>query len=161
MNRKSVDVSITAMTAALYIVLGYVFLPISFLGIQFRVAEVMVGICILFPVAGLIGNLIGVFFVNLSSPLGAIDLLAVFVNIPALGCIVATRKYRYGKYLGGIAYATIISLYVAWLLWFVLGLPFWLMFIQVLISEIILATIGIKMFDYIGRQIDLIDYPPE
>ena len=62
----SLRVSITAITAALYIALGYIFQPISFLGVQFRVAEIIVGMCIIFPMEGLIGNVIGVFFVNLS-----------------------------------------------------------------------------------------------
>ncbi|MCK4281771.1 MAG: QueT transporter family protein, partial [Candidatus Lokiarchaeota archaeon] len=59
MNLKSLDVAMAAITAALYIVLGYLFQPISFFEIQFRVAEVMVGMCILFPIPGLIGKIIG------------------------------------------------------------------------------------------------------
>ena len=35
----SLRVALIAITAALYTALGYIFLPISFLGIQFRVAE--------------------------------------------------------------------------------------------------------------------------
>ena len=62
----SLRVSIIAITAALYIALGYIFHPISFLGFQFRVAELMVGMCIIFPLEGMIGKIIGVFFVNLS-----------------------------------------------------------------------------------------------
>ncbi|MFX1480121.1 MAG: QueT transporter family protein, partial [Promethearchaeota archaeon] len=51
----SLSVALTAMTAALYTALGYLFQPISFLGIQFRVAELIVGMCIIFPWEGLIG----------------------------------------------------------------------------------------------------------
>lgn len=152
MKNKSLYVAITGITAGLYIVLGYLFQPISFLGIQFRIAELIVGICILYPIPGLIGNVIGVFILNLSSPLGPIDLFGGIVNIPALYCIVLLRNYRYAKYIGGILYAILISIYVAWILNFVLGLPIWLMFLQVLISEIILVTIGISIFNYIkGR----------
>ena len=150
MKNKSLEVSIAGITAALYITLGYIFQPISFLGIQFRIAEILVGICIIYPRAGLIGNVIGVLFVNLTSPLGALDIISVAVNIPALCCIVVFREQKYLKYFGGILYAFIISVYVAWILNFVIGLPFPLMMVQVLISETILATMGIVLFNYIG-----------
>lgn len=150
---KSLFVAITGITAGLYIALGYIFQPISFLGIQFRIAELIVGICILYPYPGLIGNCIGVFIVNLFSPLGPIDLISAIVNIPALWCIILLRNYKYLKYLGGVLYSIIISIYVAWILNIVLGLPIWLMFLQVLIAEITLATIGISIFNYIKGRI--------
>jgi len=145
----SIKVTLTAITAALYIALGYIFQPISFLGLQFRVAELIVGMSILFPLEGLVGNVIGVFFVNLTSPLGPIDLISCIVNIPALYCIVLFRNRKFLKYLGGVLYAIIISIYVAIVLNLVWTLPIWLMFVQVLIAEIILASLGILMFDII------------
>ena len=151
----SLRVSLISITAALYIALGYIFLPISFLGLQFRVAELIVGMCIIFPFEGMIGKIIGVFFVNLSSPLGPIDLLSCVVNIPALYCIVYFRDKGKLKYLGGVLYAVIISLYVAILLFIVLALPFWLMFIQVFISEVILASLGIFLFEIIKQRLDI------
>ena len=154
----SLRVALIAMTAALYTALGYIFQPISFLGLQFRVAELIVGMCILFPIEGLIGNVLGVFFVNLTSPLGPIDLFSCFVNIPALYCIIYFRKKRYLIYLGGILYAIIISFYVAVILYIVLSLPIWLNFIYVLISEVILATLGIFLFDIIKNKVNLIYY---
>ena len=153
-NTLSLKVALTAITAALYVTLGYVFQPISFLGLQFRVAELIVGMCILFPVEGLIGNVIGVFFVNLTSPLGPIDLISCIVNIPALYCIVFFRDKRFLKYLGGVLYAIIISIYVAIVLNLTFMLPIWLMFIQVFIAEAILASLGILLFDIIKNRID-------
>ncbi|MHA1803503.1 MAG: QueT transporter family protein [Promethearchaeota archaeon] len=156
-ERKSMSLRIAmiSITAALYIALGYLFQPISFLGIQFRVAELMVGMLILFPIEGMIGKIIGVFFVNLSSPLGPIDLISCIVNIPALYCIIAFRNRKRLKYLGGVLYAVIISLYVAIIINIVLGLPIWLIFLQVLISEVILANLGIILFETIKNRIEL------
>ncbi|MFX1345037.1 MAG: QueT transporter family protein [Promethearchaeota archaeon] len=154
-RRVSLKVALTAITAALYIALGYIFQPISFLALQFRVAELIVGMCILFPVEGLIGNVLGVFFVNLTSPLGPIDLVSCLVNIPALYCIIFFRNKKYLKYLGGVLYAIIISLYVAIILYIVLTLPILLNFIYVLISEVILATLGIFLFDIIKTRVNL------
>lgn len=153
----SLKIALTAITAALYIALGYLFQPISFLGVQFRVAELIVGMCILFPLEGLIGNVIGVFFVNLTSPLGLIDLLSCVANVPALFFIVYFRNKGALKYLGGILYSIIISLYVASVLFLVLSLPFWLMFLQVLVSEIVLSSIGILIFDLIKKRLEIID----
>lgn len=153
----SLRIALTAITAALYIVLGYVFQAISFLGLQFRVAELIVGMCIIFPLEGLIGNVIGVFFVNLSSPLGPIDLISCIVNIPALYCIIFFKDKGVLKFLGGILYALIISLYVAFILNLVLSLPIMLMFIQVLIPEVILATLGIILFENINRALNIND----
>ena len=153
-NTLSLKVALTAITAALYITLGYVFQPISFLGLQFRVAELIVGMCILFPIEGLIGNVIGVFFVNLTSPLGPIDLISCVVNIPALYCIVLFRNKKFLKYLGGVLYAIIISIYVAIVLNLALMLPVWLMFVQVLIAELILASLGIFLFAIIRMRLE-------
>ena len=151
----SIKVALTAITAALYIVLGYIFQPISFLGLQFRVAELIVGMCILFPLEGLVGNVIGVFFVNLTSPLGPIDLISCIVNIPALYCIVLFRNKKLLKYLGGVLYAILISIYVAIVLNITYMAPVWLIFIQVLIAETILSSLGILLFDIIRIRLGL------
>ncbi|MFX1420196.1 MAG: QueT transporter family protein [Promethearchaeota archaeon] len=145
----SVRVALIAITAALYTTLGYVFQPISFLALQFRVAELIVGMCIIFPYEGLVGKVLGVLFVNLSSPLGAIDLISCIVNIPALYCIVIFYDKKYLKYLGGLLYAIIISIYVALVLYISFSLPIWINFVYVLISEVILATLGIVLFDIV------------
>ncbi|MFX1315172.1 MAG: QueT transporter family protein [Promethearchaeota archaeon] len=151
----SLTVALIAITAALYTALGYIFQPISFLGIQFRVAELIVGMCILFPFEGLIGKIMGVFFVNLSSPLGIIDLNSCWVNVPALLCIIYFKDRRILKFLGGFFYAIIISFYVAVILYIVLSLPIWLMFIQVLVAEVILATLGIILFEGIKKGLNI------
>ncbi|MFX1411029.1 MAG: QueT transporter family protein [Promethearchaeota archaeon] len=151
----SLTVALIAITAALYTALGYIFQPISFLGIQFRVAELIVGMCILFPFEGLIGKIMGVFFVNLSSPLGIIDLNSCWVNVPALLCIIYFKDRRILKFLGGFFYAIIISFYVAVILYIVLSLPIWLMFIQVLVAEVILATLGIILFEGMKKGLNI------
>lgn len=161
MELKVLDVAMGAITAALYIVLGYIFQPISFLGLQFRLAELIVGMCIIFPIPGLVGNVFGVFFVNLTSPLGPIDLISCIVNVPALYCIILfkdLKEKKFMRYIGGLLYAVIISLYVAWALNFAFGLLFELMFIQVLIAEVILASLGIYIFSIIEKRWDFQKY---
>ncbi len=148
----SLRIALIAITAALYTALGYIFHPISFLVFQFRVAELIVGMCIIFPFEGLVGNVLGVFFVNLTSTLGPIDLISCFVNIPALYCIIFFKDKGYLKYLGGLLYAIIISLYVAIILYIVFSSPIWINFLYVLIPEVILATIGITLFEIVKSR---------
>lgn len=149
----SLKIAITSITAALYVALGFISVPIGFLDIQFRIAEVMVGMCIIFPYEGLVGKVIGVFFVNLFSPLGLIDLLSVIVNIPALYCIILFKGSPKLKYLGAILYSNIISLYVAIILYISIGIqPVWLSFIKVLFSEVILSVSGVVIFSYINKR---------
>jgi uncharacterized membrane protein len=155
-NRSlSLKVALTAITAALYVALGYVFQPINFYGIQFRVAELIVGMCLLFPMEGMLGKVIGVFFVNLSSPFVPFDLLSTIVNVPALYCIIIFRNKIVLKYLGGVLYAIIISLYVAILIYFMASAPIWITFIQVFISEVILASLGILLFTIIKVRLEM------
>ncbi len=151
----SLKIALTAITASLYVALGYIFQPISFLSLQFRIAELIVGMCILFPLEGLFGNVIGVFFVNLTSPLGPIDLISCIVNVPALYCIIYFRNKKILKYIGGLLYAIIISFYVAIVLYISFALPIWLIFIQVLISEVILAMTGILLFSIIKIRLKI------
>jgi uncharacterized membrane protein len=151
----SIKVALTAITAALYVALGYVFQPISFYGLQFRVAELVVGMCLLFPMEGMLGKVIGVFFVNLSSPFVPFDLISTIVNVPALYCIIIFRNKMVLKYLGGMLYAIIISLYVAILIYFMASAPIWITFIPVFISEVILASLGIFIFTIIKVRLEV------
>lgn len=65
------------------------------------------------------------------------------------------RDKRYLKYLGGVLYAILMSIYVAIVLNIAFGLPIWLMFIQVLISMVILTILGIIVFELIKVRTDL------
>jgi uncharacterized membrane protein len=148
----SSKIALISITAALYFALGFISLPIGFLGVQFRIAEIVVGMCIIFPYEGLVGKIIGVFFVNLFSPLGLIDLISVIVNVPALYCIILFRGSPRLKYFGAVLYANIISVYVAIIVYLTYNAPVWLTFIQVLFSEVILAVSGVAIFSYINQK---------
>jgi hypothetical protein len=146
----SFKIALIAITAALYVALGFISIPIGFLDVQFRIAEIVVGMCLIFPYEGLIGKVIGVFFVNLFSPIGFIDLISCIINVPALYCIILFRNNPKLKYLGAILYANIISIYVAIILYIGVNIqPIWFTFVKVLFSEVILAVLGVVVFSYI------------
>jgi len=149
----SLEISIAAITAALYFVLGFFLQPIGFLSLQFRVAELLIGMVIIFPIGGIIGNALGVLIVNIFSPLGVLDLIGSPVNIVALIPLALLRDEKIWKYVGAIIYAAIISLYVAILLWYVFSLPLWICFLQVFISEIILSVLGVVIFSIIKHNL--------
>ena len=68
------DIAFTAIIAALYAVLTLVAYPISFLGIQFRISEIMI-ILVFFNRRYSVGLIIGCALANLASPLGFYDVL--------------------------------------------------------------------------------------
>lgn len=70
-------------------------------------------------------------------------------------CIVLFRDKKILKYLGGVLYAIIISIYMAIVLNFAFMLPIWLMFVQVLIAEISLASLGILLFYIVRIRVNL------
>jgi uncharacterized membrane protein len=151
--RWSLEIAIASITAALYFVLGFFLQPIGFLQLQFRIAEILVGIVILFPIGGIIGNVLGVLIVNIFSPLGPLDLLSAPVNIIALLPLALLRDKKFLKYVGALIYSAIISIYVALLLYVVLHLPVWISFLQVLASETILSVIGVLLFSLIKPMV--------
>ena len=77
------------------------------------------------------------------------------MNVPALYCIILMRDKKFLKYVGGVLYAIIISIYVAIVINITYSVPILLTFVQVLIAEVILATLGILLFNLIGLQLNL------
>ena len=78
--RRSLVVATAAVYAAMYVVLGVVFSPVSYGLINLRVANVLVGLVPLLGWPAIIGQTLGVFITNqsaLGDPLGPIDLINV------------------------------------------------------------------------------------
>lgn len=80
---KTKDLAVAVVFAALYTGIGYLFHPVSFLQIQVRIPDALYPLIALFGMPSLLGLTIGHFLLNLSSPLGPIDLLSVVLFIPA------------------------------------------------------------------------------
>ncbi len=147
MKMKTRDLTLVAIFAALYAALVYVFAPISFLALQFRVAGVLRPAIAKKRIL-VIGYAIGVVVGNLFSPfVGPWDLLFMpMMSLVAglLGYIVA-RKFSNNYFICGAVIATIIPLSVAWML-SQFGLPFLATFPYLLISEQAVCLIGSVVF---------------
>ena len=126
MNTK--QISLTAMFAALYYILGVVFQPISFGAIQVRVACALIPLIALFGLPATIGITLGHILFNIGSPLGSLDLLSPFVFlIPRL------LIQKYGVMMMPI-HTLSVGFWVAYIL-STFGLPFFPTFLTVAIGE--------------------------
>lgn len=153
MKMKTRDLSLVAIFAALYVALVYVFAPISFLALQFRVAGVLrPAIAKKWILA--IGYAIGVVVGNLSSPFaGPWELLFMpMMSLVAglLGHILA-RRFSQNYFICGAVIATIIPLSVAWML-LQFGSPFLATFSLLLIGEQAVCFIGSLLFKAIETR---------
>lgn len=137
MKASGKHVATTGITAALYAVMVQVFHPISFLQINIRIANALLGLIPLMGWPAILGISIGVLIGNLTSPLGPIDLLSFLPTF--LGCyiIYLLRKSAVSVILGLFVYSVIISAWVSFMLWYVLKLPYLLSFLYVLVGSLI------------------------
>ncbi len=131
------------MFAALYAALVYVFAPISFMALQFRVAGVIRPIIAKKWILA-IGYGIGAVVGNIFSPFaGPWDLLFMPVMSVVAGLLgyVVSKKFGQNYFVCGVVIATIISLSVAFML-MQFGTPFIASFPYLLIAEQIVCLIG-------------------
>lgn len=154
MKIESKDLSLVAIFAALYAVLVYLFSPISFLALQFRIAgAIRPAIARKWILS--IGYAIGVVVGNLFSPfIGSFEL--IFMPIMSLlagllGYIVA-RKFNGNYFVTGIVIATVIALSVSWMLNELFALPMLATFFPLLVSEQIVCFLGASIFKLIEKR---------
>jgi hypothetical protein len=122
--RRTVELALAALYAALYVALIAVFPFLSFLQINVRIANVLKGMVKFWPVAALLGNFVAVVVGNfLFSPLGLLDVvLSPVVSTALLG--LAYLLGRRSFFVGLVANAVLLGVYLAWLISTVTGAPF-------------------------------------
>ena len=149
------DLALITIFAPLYAALVYIFAPISFFGLQFRVAGVLrPGIARKWVLA--IGYALGVVIGNLFSPLGGVHEL-LFMPVMSLvagilGYLVA-KKFNDNYFACGAVIATIISLSVSWMLLQLLELPMLATFPYLFVSEQMVCLLGSVVFRAIETRV--------
>jgi uncharacterized membrane protein len=144
-NLKTRNVAVSIIISVLYVVLVYAFAPISFHQIQVRIANALIGLVPFLGWPGVYGLVLGVFLGNLSSPLGPIDLLSI---LPSFAGLVAVYKLRNVSVILGLQiYSTIVSFWVAFMLYLVFNLPYFVTFMYVF-AGITIATSGLGYLLY-------------
>ena len=138
--RRSLVVATAAVYAAMYVVLGVVFSPISYGVINLRVANVLIGLVPLLGWPAIIGQTLGVFIANqpaLGDPLGPIDLINVLPTFVFTWVIWRLRKKS--VLLGLTLYAVALGVSVSYALSYAFNLPLFVEIPQVT-AGIFLAT---------------------
>ena len=154
MKVSSRDLSLVAVFAALYAVLVYLFSPISFYALQFRIAGILrPGIARKWILA--VGYGVGVVVGNLFSPFtGPYEL--VFMPLMSflagsLGYLVA-RPVKNNYFVAGAVIAAIISISVSWMLSQLFNLPLFATLPYLFISEQAVCLIGAIVFKLIEAR---------
>jgi uncharacterized membrane protein len=148
------DIALVSIFASLYAVLVYVFAPVSFYTLQFRVAGVLRPAIAKKWVLS-IGYAIGVIVGNLSSPFsGPYEL--VFMPLVSLvagivGFVVA-KRFKENYFIEGAIIAVIVPISVSWMLSQLFSLPLVATFPYLLISEQIICLIGAFIFKLIDLR---------
>lgn len=156
MEVETRDLSLIAIFAALYAALVYVFAPISFYELQFRVAGVLrPGIAKKRILA--IGYALGVVIGNLFSPfVGVYELLFMPIMSLVAGIVGYTlaEKFYNNYFICGAVIATIISLSVSWMLLQLFELPMLVTWPYLFISEQIVCLVGSLAFKALETRIE-------
>ncbi|WP_028776790.1 QueT transporter family protein [Shimazuella kribbensis] len=124
MNTK--NITIVAMIAAIYVLLTYLFAPLSFNYIQFRISEVLT-VLPFFTRLAIPGLFIGTILSNLLSPVGIYDV--IFGSLATLIAAYLTSKTK-NRYLAPLPPVIVNAVIIGVLLGVVGGLPVsipWLM----------------------------------
>lgn len=146
----------TAIIAALYAALTWLFAPISYGSIQFRLSEVMV-LLVLFKPSYAFALILGCFISNTTSSLGVWDML--FGTLATALAVIPMMKI---KNIYAAAFLPVItnSVIIAIELYFALDIsPIWLSMLTVGIGEaVVLYLIGIPVMISISKNEGLIEF---
>lgn len=138
-------IALAAVLAAMYATLVQILHPISFMQIQIRVANALIGLVPIIGMPAVYGLTLGVFLANLTSPLGIIDLASPLFSF--IGLYIIYKLRNHSTLAGLLIYSLILGAWVSFMLWYVHGLPYLLTFIYVTIG-IAIATAGLGFLIY-------------
>ncbi|RLE63636.1 MAG: hypothetical protein DRN53_01885, partial [Thermoprotei archaeon] len=119
---------------------------------QVRVANALIGLVPIIGIPAVYGLTLGVFLANLTSPLGWIDLLSSIFTF--IGLIIVYKLRNVSVILGLTIYSLILGVWVSFMLWYVLGLPYILMLFYVTVGIWIATTVlGYALYQAVKRII--------
>ena len=148
MHIKTSDIVANSLIAAIYVVLTLITYPISFLGVQFRFAEILVLLCF-FRKDYAIGLVIGCAIANIPSAIGFVD-----VGFGSLATLIACIGIMFSPRLAIACIFPIVSnaFVVGFELWKFLGEPFWLSTGLVALGETVVMVVGYILFMVLKRR---------
>lgn len=155
MNRKFFNqetlerLSVNAFIAALYFILTMATLPVSFYGLQIRIAELLILLCF-FRKDFVIGVTIGTLLANINSPMLPWDLLFGTMATLFSGLLIGYMKHLF---LASLIPVIVNGFVVGFELHLILGLPLWINILTVAIGEFIaVSVLGYLIFLKLGKN---------
>ncbi|SDI02722.1 Uncharacterized membrane protein [Halanaerobium congolense] len=138
-----------AAITALYVVITYFLAPISFGPIQFRAAEALTVLPIIFPEA-VPALFLGVMLANVIGGLGMVDIVGGGLVTLLAAYVTYKNKDNFFAYLSPILFnAFLISIYLHLLF----DLPYWLNVIQIGVSEAaVVLILGVPLIKYLKKH---------
>lgn len=135
----------TALVAATYAALTYIFAFMSYGQVQFRISEILVLFAFIEPKYGL-GLVLGCILANLTSPLGVIDIVVgSFATLVAVLFIIQVKKtFGYNKkslVLASLGPVISNAIFVGLELTYLFETPFLLNALYVAIGEFVVVTV--------------------
>lgn len=152
MNKKSINVIVkSAIIGALYAALTYLFMPVSYGGLQFRISEILI-ILVVFNPKYIVGLTIGCFIANIASPMAWDILFGTLATLISLLCMSRCKNL----YIASLYPVVFNGLIVGFELWWLMDLQFGLSMIQVMLGEAaVLYLIGIPIMSNIANKADI------
>ncbi len=153
---KLKTIATSGIIAALYVAVSLVILPFGFTNVQFRVSE-MFNHLVVFNKKFIFGIVLGVFVVNLFSPLGMYDLFfGVGQSLLALSITILSAKFIKGL-LKRMIFNTLIFTFTMFIIAFELNLalkfPFLLTWLTVAIGEFVVMAVGIPVMIALNKKL--------
>ncbi|NLM34379.1 MAG: QueT transporter family protein [Clostridiales bacterium] len=149
------QLAISAMIAAMYVTLTFVFSFMSYSNVQYRLAEALTILPIYSPIY-ILGLFIGCILANLQSPLGPIDIIIGSLTTLVASTItyfIGKSNFKYKTFLIPLPTVILNALVVGVELHLMLNLPLALNIIQVGWGEFVCAYIlGILLMKFIESK---------
>jgi len=143
------------MITGLYIVITYILAPVSFGPLQFRLAEALTVLPILYPEA-VPALFLGVMLANIIGGLGMIDIIGG--SLVTLLAAAVTYRFRFSfiAYLSPIIFnGVLVSLYLSVLF----GIPYWITALQITASQaVVVLLFGYPLIKFLQARQDKSKY---
>ena len=128
------------VVAAIYVVLTVSLSALSYGGIQFRIAEALMLLC-LFSKDYVVSLTIGCFIANIFSTVGAVDTIVGTSATLIAGLCIYLLRNKLNYFTASLFSVVINGVFVGLELWIVLKLPLVLSMVQVAAGELVCVTI--------------------
>ena len=128
------------VVAAIYVVLTVSLSALSYGGIQFRIAEALMLLC-LFSKDYVVSLTIGCFIANIFSTVGAVDTIVGTSATLIAGLCIYLLRNKLNYFTASLFPIVINGVFVGLELWIVLKLPLVLSMVQVAAGELVCVTI--------------------